>query len=128
MKQQSQQFEIEIEVVTNFMEKESNPLENRFVFTYQITLHNCGTETLKLTNRHWIITDGNQQVLEVSGEGVVGEQPSIYPGKKYRYTSGVVIETPLGTMQGSYQMETIEGEKYQADVPMFSLIAPGMLH
>jgi len=128
MNEERTQFDIEIEVETHYCQKESSPEENRYVFTYQISIHNCGLETLKLLNRHWVITDGNQQVLEVSGEGVVGEQPIIHPGETYEYNSGVVIETPLGSMYGSYEMQSNLGEFYQADIPVFSLMAPGLIH
>ncbi len=128
MSEEESQFDIEIEVLTNYRANESSPAENRYVFTYQISIHNHSLNSFKLLSRHWVITDGNQQVLEVSGEGVVGEQPLIEPGSSYEYTSGVVLETPLGTMEGSYEMVSGEGAIYQAQIPVFSLLAPGLIH
>ena len=121
-------FDIKIEVISDYQQQESDPQQQRFVFTYEITIINRGFLALRLMSRHWIITDGNQQVLEISGEGVVGQQPLITPGESYCYTSGVVIETPMGSMEGSYQMISEEGQTYTAEIPTFSLIVPGMIH
>ncbi|WP_446831326.1 Co2+/Mg2+ efflux protein ApaG [Candidatus Foliamicus sp.] len=100
----------------------------RHVFSYTITIQNRGQEPARLLTRHWIITDGNGRVEEVLGDGVVGEQPRLRPGEEHRYTSGAIIDTPFGTMQGSYGMVTDTGEKFSATIPLFRLQAPGVLH
>lgn len=101
---------------------------NRYVFRYTITILNGGVEPARLLTRHWIITDGNGHVEEVFGEGVVGEQPRLRPGEHHRYTSGAIIDTPFGTMQGSYGMVTDEGHDFKAPIPVFRLQTPGVLH
>jgi len=121
-------LDIEIEVKTRYLEEESDPVFDKYVFIYEIKIFNCGNEPLQLLSRHWIITDGNQQVLEVEGSGVVGQQPRIEAGEFYEYTSGTVIETPVGTMHGSYDMVTDDGNSYIAEIPEFSLVAPRQLH
>ncbi len=100
----------------------------RYVFSYTITILNRGAEPARLLTRHWIITDGNGQVEEVFGEGVVGEQPRLNPGEKHRYTSGAIIDTPFGTMEGSYGMISDTGRKFSAAIPLFRLQTPGVLH
>ncbi len=121
-------LDIEIEVKTRYLDAQSEPEQEKYVFIYEIKIFNCGREPLQLLSRHWIITDGNQQVLEVEGSGVVGQQPRIEPGEMYQYTSGTVLETPVGSMSGSYNMITDEGDSYVAQIPEFGLVAPGMLH
>jgi ApaG protein len=122
------ELDIEIEVRTQYLAGESAPEIDKYVFIYEIKIFNCGNQPLQLLSRHWIITDGNQQVLEVEGSGVVGQQPRIEVGEFYEYTSGTVLETPIGTMHGKYDMVTDDGNSYVADIPEFSLIAPGQLH
>ncbi len=100
----------------------------RYIFSYTITIRNRGAEPARLLTRHWIITDGNGRVEEVFGDGVVGEQPRLDPGEQHRYTSGAIIDTPFGTMQGSYGMITDGGRKFSASIPLFRLQAPGVLH
>ncbi len=100
----------------------------RYVFSYTITIRNRGAEPARLLTRHWIITDGNGRVEEVFGDGVVGEQPRLGPGEQHRYTSGAIIDTPFGTMQGSYGMITDAGHKFSATIPLFRLQTPGILH
>jgi ApaG protein len=106
----------------------SEPEEDRFVFAYTITLINRGTISAQLLSRHWIITDSDSQIEEVRGEGVVGEQPVLKPGEGFRYTSGAVIETPVGTMHGTYQMVAEDGKEFDAEIPRFVLSAPRTLH
>lgn len=120
--------EIEIEVATRYLAEQSTPAENRFVFAYTITINNRGDEAVRLLNRHWRITDANNRVQEVRGEGVVGEQPLIAPGGSYRYTSGSLLETAVGTMEGSYEMISISGRSFNAPIAVFSLAQPGALH
>jgi ApaG protein len=120
--------QIDVEVETSYVESQSQPDSQRFVFSYTITIRNQGEMSARLMNRHWIITDANGKVQEVRGEGVVGEQPHIKPGESFRYTSGTVLDTPVGTMQGSYDMVDNLGKHFDADVPPFSLAKPGSLH
>lgn len=119
---------IDIEVETHYMEKESLPADERFVFAYTITIRNKGDISTKLLTRHWVITDGHGKIDEVHGEGVVGEQPHIGPGDYFRYTSGAVLTTPIGTMEGSYQMLNDNGDHFDAAIPLFSLSRPNSLH
>ena len=121
-------YKIDIEVETHYIEEQSLPDEDRFVFAYTITIHNNGTLPAKLLNRHWVITDGDGKTQEVRGEGVVGEQPHIGPGDYFRYTSGTVLDTPVGTMQGSYQMLADDGKEFEAIIPVFTLSQPHTLH
>jgi len=119
---------IRVEVETSYLEEQSEPSERRYVFSYTITIHNDGEAPARLMTRHWIITDANGRVQEVRGDGVVGEQPYIKPGQGFRYSSGAVIETPVGAMQGSYQMVDDDGLRFDAPIPAFRLAKPGLLH
>ena len=119
---------ISIDVVTRYLADQSIPADNRFVFAYTITIANHGDDAVRLLSRHWRITDANNRVQEVRGEGVVGEQPLIEPGASFRYTSGAMLETPVGTMEGSYQMISSAGHSFDAPIPVFSLARPGALH
>ena len=119
---------IDVQVETNYMESQSQPDEQRFVFSYTVTIRNEGQASARLMNRHWIITDANGKVQEVRGEGVVGEQPHLNPGETFRYTSGTVLDTPVGSMQGSYDMVDSHGNHFDAMIPAFSLARPGSLH
>jgi ApaG protein len=98
------------------------------VFSYTITIRNEGEVPAKLLTRHWVITDANGRSQEVRGDGVVGEQPYLKPGQGFRYSSGAVLETPVGAMQGSYQMVADDGATFDAAIPAFRLAIPGMLH
>ncbi len=119
---------ISVLVETSYLEDQSAPQSQRFVFGYTITIRNDGAVPAKLLTRHWIITDadGNQQ--EVRGEGVVGEQPRLKPGQGFRYSSGAVLQTPVGAMQGSYQMIGDDGLQFEAPIPPFRLAMPGLLN
>lgn len=119
---------INVEIETNYLPEESSPEANRYVFSYTITLTNDGDTAARLMTRHWIITDANNRVQEVKGDGVIGEQPYLVPGKSFQYTSGTVFETPIGTMQGSYQMISDDGTEFEAEIPLFSCALPGTLH
>ena len=118
---------IRIDVETSYLGEQSNPREQRYVFAYTITILNEGGQPATLLKRHWIITDANGGVKEVRGEGVVGEQPRLEPGQGFRYSSGAVLETPVGTMQGSYRMIDADGEPFEAPIPLFRLAMPGIL-
>lgn len=119
---------IDIGVETHYIEEQSIPEQDRYVFAYTITISNTGELPAKLLRRHWIITDSDGNVQEVRGEGVVGEQPDIAPGDLYRYTSGTILETPVGTMQGSYLMRGDDGQEFDAEIPPFTLAIPHILH
>jgi ApaG protein len=119
---------VSVEVETAYLEDQSEPGEHRFVFGYTITIRNDGKVPAKLLTRHWIITDANGRRQEVRGDGVVGEQPHLKPGQGFRYSSGAVLETPVGAMQGTYQVIGDDGERFEAPIPAFRLAMPGMLH
>jgi ApaG protein len=119
---------ISVSVETSYIPDQSDPGSRRFVFGYTITILNEGSEAAKLLRRHWIITDADGKVQEVRGDGVVGEQPHLRPGQGFRYSSGAILETPVGTMQGSYQMLEDGGTQFDAPIPPFRLAVPGLLH
>jgi ApaG protein len=119
---------IRVSVETSFIPDQSDPGSQRYVFAYTITILNEGTEAARLLRRHWLITDANGKVQEVRGDGVVGEQPHLAPGQGFRYSSGAILETPVGTMQGSYQMVADGGARFDAPIAPFRLAAPGLLH
>jgi len=119
---------IRVDVSTNYVDDQSKPDESRYFFSYTITIRNEGDVPARLMTRHWVITDANGKVQEVRGEGVVGEQPYLRPGQGFRYSSGAVIETPVGAMQGSYQMVADDGAHFDAHIAPFTLAMPGMLH
>jgi len=119
---------IQIVAQVKHLAEQSDEADNRFVFSYTITLTNNGDSTVQLLSRHWVITDSNNQVQEVRGQGVVGEQPVLKPGQSFGYTSGTVISTPVGTMTGSYQMVSEDGTKFDAPIPQFVLSVPRVLH
>ena len=119
---------IRVSVETSYLPEQSDPGGERYVFSYTFTIQNEGAEPAKLLRRHWIITDANGKVQEVRGDGVVGEQPHLQPGQGFRDSSGAILETPVGTMQGSYQMVTDEGRNFDAPIAPFRLAMPGILH
>jgi ApaG protein len=121
-------FRIHIHIETAYLEAQSEPEEQRYVFSYTITIRNEGTQAAQLVSRHWLITDSNGKTQEVRGKGVVGEQPHLRPGQSFRYSSGAIIATPVGTMQGSYQMRSDEGLTFDAPIPAFRLAMPGIVH
>lgn len=119
---------IDVDVETQYIEEQSSPDEDRYIFSYTITISNTGKVAAKLLTRHWMINDANGNVQEVHGEGVVGEKPYLRPGDSFQYTSGTVIETPVGSMGGSYQMLTDNGLTFDAEIPVFTLSRPNALH
>jgi ApaG protein len=123
-----QQHRIDVGVETTYIDDQSDPATDRYVFAYTITISNTGSTPAKLLNRHWLITDANGKIQEVRGQGVVGEQPYLRPGEKFRYTSGTVIETPVGTMEGEYEMQADDGRMFMAPIDRFSLAVPRVLH
>lgn len=122
------EHEIDIHVETAYVEAQSSPDESQYAFSYTITIHNTGPEPARLLRRHWVITDANGKVEEVRGEGVVGEQPYLKPGEAFRYTSGAMLDTPVGSMEGEYEMVDDEGREFLAPIPPFSLAVPNKLH
>lgn len=128
MKNTSVTHKIRVDVSTSYVDDQSKPDESRYVFSYTITILNEGTVPAKLLTRHWVITDANGKVKEVHGDGVVGEQPHLQPGQGFRYSSGTVIETPVGAMHGSYQMVDDDGARFDAQIAPFRLAKPGLLH
>ncbi|MBY3186209.1 Co2+/Mg2+ efflux protein ApaG [Rhizobium sp. 25PS6] len=119
--------EIEVVVEPFYLEEQSDPEDDRYVWGYRIVISNNSSIAVRLVNRYWNITDQNGQVDEVTGPGVVGEQPRLSPGDTYEYSSGCPLDTPSGLMFGHYQMETDEGEMFDVDIPAFSLDSPGLL-
>jgi len=120
--------QIQVRVKTEYLEGQSDPEADRFVFAYTITISNQGEVAARLMTRHWIITDSNGKVQEVRGDGVVGEQPHLNPGENFRYSSGAILETPVGSMEGSYQMVADDGSRFDAPISPFRLAVPGLLH
>lgn len=120
--------DIHVEVDTAYIEEQSDPNSDRYVFAYTITIRNEGSVAAKLLTRHWIITDANGKTQEVRGEGVVGEQPHLKPREGFQYTSGTILETPVGSMRGSYQMLGDDGERFDAEIAPFTLSVPRVLH
>jgi ApaG protein len=119
---------IKIQVKTHYLTEHSSPAMHRFAFAYSISITNNGDQPVQLLRRHWIITNGNRKVEDVRGDGVVGQQPWIAPKESFHYTSGAVLETPVGTMEGSYEMQHQSGDTFQAMIPRFTLSKPGSLH
>jgi ApaG protein len=119
---------IDVDVESRFLPEQSLPEDGRYVFAYTIRIHNSGQVPARLISRHWLITDDNGKVVEVRGEGVVGEQPWLRPGEDFEYTSGAVLETGSGVMQGSYQMLADDGTRFEADIAPFTLSVPRTLH
>ena len=124
----SEKNKIVVEAQPQFIKEQSSPADNRYVFAYTITITNVGDNTVKLLSRQWVIIDSNGKVQEIRGEGVIGKQPVLAPGNIFRYTSGAIIETPVGIMQGHYIFVSEEGERFTAIIPKFTLTIPRVLH
>ena len=125
---ESERYEITVVPKASFVEDQSDPSKNQYVFAYTITIANTGTVPAQLVSRHWIITDSDRHVQEVKGLGVVGQQPLLKPGESFEYTSGASIPTPVGTMRGSYQMVAEDGQAFDAEIAPFTLSVPRILH
>ncbi len=121
-------YKINVEVTPAYIEEQSSPDEDHYVFSYTVTITNDGSVPARLLTRHWIITNAMGEVQEVKGDGVVGEQPYLKPGEGFQYTSGTMMKTPSGSMAGSYQMIADDGFHFDADIPEFYLLAPSTLH
>jgi len=124
----SEKNKIIVEATPQYIESQSSPDANRYVFAYTITITNIGLKPATLLSRHWLITDSNGKVQEVKGDGVIGEQPHLQPGESFRYTSGAMIETPVGVMQGKYLLISDSGDNFKAAIPKFTLSIPRTLH
>lgn len=125
---QDNSYDIQVEVRPQYLPEQSSPSLNRYTFAYTVTISNQGSQPARLMSRHWIITDANGKTQEVRGEGVVGETPYLLPGERYEYTSGTVMESPVGCMEGTYQMVADDGTEFDAQIPAFTLSTPQSLH
>ena len=121
-------YKISVEVEPAYIEEQSNPDREQYVFSYTVTIINDGKMPARLLTRHWVITDADGEIQEVKGDGVVGEQPYLKPGEGFQYTSGTLMKTPVGSMQGSYQMRADDGNEFDAPIPEFYLVAPKTMH
>lgn len=121
-------YKVEVSVRTEYLENQSLPSEGKYFFSYTVTIKNVGKIPAKLISRHWVITDANERIEEVRGLGVVGEQPRLKTNESFEYTSGTIINTPVGTMYGTYQMVADNGYEFDAKIPMFSLNIPKVLN
>ena len=121
-------YDITVVAKATYVEDQSDPSKNQYVFAYTITITNTGNVSAQLVSRHWVITDANGKVLEVKGLGVVGQQPLLKPGDSFEYTSGTHLETAVGTMHGAYQMIAEDGRNFDAPIPSFTLSVPRVLH
>lgn len=124
----SDKYKIAVSSEVSYVSSQSDPSANKFVFAYTITISNRGSLSARLIDRHWIITDSNGKIEEVKGEGVIGETPDLKPGASFRYTSGSMLETPIGSMEGSYGMRAEDGTMFTAPIPLFTLSKPNSLH
>ena len=119
---------IDVKVIPQYLNDQSEPENNQYVFAYTVLLENLGSQPAKLLTRHWIITDSEGKVEEVKGPGVVGEHPHLKPGESFEYTSGAILQTPVGSMRGSYQMQADNGDVFDASIPVFTLSAAVTFH
>jgi ApaG protein len=119
---------IRVQVQSFYDEERSSPPESYYFFAYQVTISNVGQETAQLVSREWIITDGNGDIQQVQGPGVVGEQPVLAPGEEFEYTSFCPLPTPVGSMHGSYRMVLLNGESFEAEIAPFSLSVPHVVN
>jgi ApaG protein len=115
---------IVVSVEPTYLETRSSPESSQYLWAYRVIIENQGRETVQLLSRHWMITNARGELTEVKGPGVVGEQPILKPGQSFEYTSGVPLDTPSGMMGGAYQMETDGGERFDIEIPTFSLDCP----
>lgn len=125
---ESDTHNIQIDVDARYVQEQSEPDNDRFVFAYTITISNLGTTPCQLLNRHWVITNAAGEVEEVRGAGVVGQQPTIEPGSAFRYTSGAILKTPVGAMQGEYEFCDASNASFEVPIPVFSLSVPNVVH
>jgi ApaG protein len=119
---------VRVQVLSQYAPERSDPARNQWFFLYTITITNGGDDTVQLMTRHWIITDADGKTEEVRGPGVVGKQPILKPGESFEYTSGCPLTTPFGVMEGTYQMVTEGGERFDAKIAPFTLSEPYTVH
>ena len=119
---------IGVTVETDYVQSQSDPDNARYVFAYTITIKNNGSTSAQLLRRRWLITDANDKIQEVQGDGVVGKQPLLQPGEAFTYTSAAMIETPFGYMQGNYYLIADDGIEFDTEIPAFRLSIPHTLH
>ncbi len=125
---ESKKYQIAVRAAPQFIADQSDWANGRYVFAYTITIENVGTVPAQLISRHWLITDGNSKIQEVRGLGVIGQQPLLNPGEKFEYTSGCQLDTPVGTMRGTYQLTADDGVQFEAEISEFTLSIPRVLH
>ena len=123
-----ERYQIDVRVEPAYLAEQSDPDEDRYAFSYTVTLENTGAVGARLRSRRWVITDSDGHVQKVQGEGVVGEQPYLEPGERYQYTSGALLKAPVGTMEGSYHMVADDGTEFDTPIPRFTLAGPRVLH
>ena len=121
-------YKVSVQARPFYLAEQSDESSEQYTFAYQITITNEGSIAAKLLTRHWIIEDAQGRAQEVRGEGVVGEQPYLKPGQGFRYTSGAILETPVGAMEGSYEMLADDGVSFDAPIAAFTLAMPGTIH
>ena len=121
-------YEVTVSAESFFIPEQSSPEQSRYFFAYRIRIQNTGEVRAQLLSRHWVITDANEKVEQVRGEGVVGEFPNLHPGEYFEYTSAASIDTPVGLMEGSYKMRAADGIEFDAQIPQFTLSVPRVLH
>ncbi|MHB9807418.1 Co2+/Mg2+ efflux protein ApaG [Pantoea ananatis] len=124
----SEPARVSLHVQSLYVASQSSPEDERYVFAYTVTIRNLGRSSVQLLRRYWLITNGNGRETEVQGEGVIGEKPHIAPGNEYQYTSGAVLETPMGTMQGHYVMVDEQGDEFHVEIPVFRLAIQTHIH
>ena len=123
-----EQHQLQVSVKVQYLAQESNPDNHQFAFAYTITIRNVGQLPSQLIARHWLITDGEGDVQEVKGLGVVGQQPLLRPGEQFEYTSWATLPTPMGTMRGEFFCVTDDAQFFQTPIPEFALVMPRTLH
>ncbi len=121
-------YKIVVIAEASYLPDQSKPSELRYVFSYRVNIKNLGTKAAQLVSRHWFISDANGKVQEVIGEGVIGEQPILQPGQEFEYTSGAILDTPVGSMHGYYSMVGTDSVTFQAEIPAFTLAQPNLIH
>lgn len=120
--------EIFVAVLPQYIDQQSEPENERYVFSYTVTITNRGSVPYQLLNRHWVITDGGGEAEDVRGEGVIGQQPWLIPNESFEYTSGAILKTPVGSMHGEYEFSDEHGNRFEVDIPVFSLHVPSEVH
>lgn len=124
----TQETDIKVQVQSRYLDDQIPVEEGKYAFAYRVRITNLGQHTSQLLTRYWLITDGNGKTSEVQGDGVIGKQPFIKPGESFTYTSGAVIETPVGSMQGYYEMQREDGQRFKAAIDVFSLRVPHLVN